>query len=495
MKILAAVAIGFAVCAAGATLARASCPGAGAPVNWSTGDPTFEHGGKFVNCGDNGLGYYWMNHMGIQRTINQLSIANNSDGAGGIDSGILIGDLAILFNAGGGTYYAFSDWINDGVDGCITNSNVREADVTYCQAGGSPSVGAMNYIVSGQDTTDPALALAAVLSVDFNPTTGSFDLGFAGAPSIDGNACGADGTSFNANDVPCGVIPKPQIGVGGGACDALGCTLQINVPSNPTPPPIIDDCAVAASRTLPSNCPRNLGGDYLLMFKRGSCAVKPTDTRTFILPAAINPGTGTDPVPRNFFPLSREDRNLNGVLDTGEDGTDGGQANGVLDHYALAAGSLTPVRIPRDPAGQDCLYLALAFRVDPNPSSQFLAHEPVISTYVSMNGSPVSSNSATPSADKVSNLVAAKRFGQTEVSWETSAEFSVAGFNLIGTKRGGRDVKLNARLIPAKKGTTGEGASYSMTITARDLRGSTAVYVEVVKTNGTTERFGPVSFK
>jgi hypothetical protein len=196
----------------------------------------------------------------------------------------------------------------------------------------------------------------------------------------------------------------------------------------------------------------------------------------------------------NFMPLSREDLNLNGVLDAGEDGANGGVANGVLDQVALARGVATPVFIPRIGGAIDCIYLGAAFRVDPNAVNLFsVQHEPVISQYVSMNSRPVAAG-ATPVADRVVNVKVAKKFGKMDISWDTSAEFTTVGFNLIGTKRNGRDVQLNAQLIPAKNGTTGDGASYSVSVSAGALKGSTAVYVEIVKTNGAKERFGPASF-
>jgi hypothetical protein len=80
------------------------------------------------------------------------------------------------------------------------------------------------------------------------------------------------------------------------------------------------------------------------------------------------------------------------------------------------------------------------------------------------------------------------------VNWDTGVELTTAGFNLIGTKKGGNDVQLNSSLIAAKEGTTGKGASYSATFDANQMKGSTLVYVEIVKTDGTKQRFGPASF-
>jgi hypothetical protein len=99
-----------------------------------------------------------------------------------------------------------------------------------------------------------------------------------------------------------------------------------------------------------------------------------------------------------------------------------------------------------------------------------------------------------PAADKVVNLRASKASGKANVSWDTSAELTTVGFNLIGAKKNGGSVQMNTSLIQAKQGTTGESASYSIDLSSRDLKGSTGVYVELVKTNGAKERFGPASF-
>jgi hypothetical protein len=55
-------------------------------------------------------------------------------------------------------------------------------------------------------------------------------------------------------------------------------------------------------------------------------------------------------------------------------------------------------------------------------------------------------------------------------------------------------VPLNAALIPAKEGTSGRGVSYTLTVEASQLRGSQAVIVELLRTNGSKQRSNPVPF-
>jgi len=118
----------------------------------------------------------------------------------------------------------------------------------------------------------------------------------------------------------------------------------------------------------------------------------------------------------------------------------------------------------------------------------------VVTPVVSVNQYPLSLDTATPAADRIINLTASKAVGKVNVSWDTTAELSTAGFNLIGVKKSGGQVQINSALIPAQEGTSGAGASYSINLGPRDLKGSTAVYVELVKTSGAKELFGPASF-
>ena len=118
----------------------------------------------------------------------------------------------------------------------------------------------------------------------------------------------------------------------------------------------------------------------------------------------------------------------------------------------------------------------------------------VLSPEVSVNPTPVFAGNATPVADLITTIHASKRQGKGTVDWETGIELTTAGFNVIGVGKNGMERKLNGSLIAAKEGTTGRGASYSATFDAGQLKGSSSVFVEIVKLDGSRERFGPADF-
>ncbi|HEV8337333.1 MAG TPA: hypothetical protein VGR67_13025 [Candidatus Polarisedimenticolia bacterium] len=473
-KILVLVAAAALALAASARPASAVCADS-VPLNQSVG--------QFTGCGTAPEAFFWLHHMGVQRAVNSNTSANTT--AGGVDSGIA-SFAGMLSNTGGENYVIGGNWGNFGTDGCVSNVDVQETDVS-CATGGN-TVGVTDFMISGKSSSNPNLAKVAVLSVDANELLQAYFFEQAGALSIDGDPCGGD--AFQTKEPPdtaCGTIPQPGVFPVAGSCTTAGCNVNITAAARTIP--ILDDCAVAASKAI--NCPRNLDGGLQLMYKRGACGVgafPAGDTRAL----AAYPASGTSTVATNYSPYFPQDLNLNGILDAGEQAF----APVILASNSPTSTQLSNMFVPKIAGATDCLFFALALRVDPGAVLALgVQHQPVYSQFVSVNATAgVNLATGTPASDRVLNLVASKTSGKANVSWDTTAELTVAGFNLIGTKKSGGEVQLNSSLIPAKKGTTGEGASYSADLKAGDLKGSTAVFVEVVKTNGAKERFGPASF-
>ena len=172
-----------------------------------------------------------------------------------------------------------------------------------------------------------------------------------------------------------------------------------------------------------------------------------------------------------------------------------------MDPFIVAGvnAAVTTVKVPAVVGASDCIYFGIAIGLDNNhkfidPPANTIPGQMVLSPLVSVNPNPVRSGSGTPVADLVTTISASKSQGKGTVNWDTGIEMTTAGFNVIGAKKGGNEVKLNGSLIAAKEGTTGKGASYTVTFDAGQLKGSTLVYVEIVKTDGSKERFGPASF-
>jgi hypothetical protein len=444
-------------------------------------------GGFFTGCGTgNAYAYFWEHHFGVQRVVFAVGQLTTGTSTPGNDSGAVatVADGALQPGGNGpGDYTADYDWGNFGPDGCLTNN--LEADAS-CQFPGSVvSLPVNDIVIAGFDTGNPLHAKAAALSVDANETDQFWIYDQAGATSVDGNPCGADASQFD--DVPpaCGAIPVPAI-QSLGSCDSTGCNLNLSVPAHALT--IRDDCAVANSKAI--DCPRNMYVGRQIFIKRAPCNATTAanigtfDTRTYVFDSAAQT------VARGFVPYAPQDTNLNGVVD--------GAEVGPLTPVILAGNSVasTSVHIPKIAGATDCAYLGVAVVLDSAPNTTACGGpcESVVTPLVSVNGTPISLDTATPAADKVLNLSASKANGKANVSWDTSAELSTAGFNLIGTKKNGGSVQLNSSLIQAKQGTTGGSASYSIDLSSGDLKGSTAVYVELVKTNGAKERFGPASF-
>ena len=453
------------------------------------------------NCGSNLTAFAWMHGRGVQRIIGpETGTANQGNTTSGHDSANrttqaegLIGDGSTVgFPAG--SLLASGDPGAQGWDGCVQNI-LDNGGAPGC-AGGA-NFGVMDWVIGGVNPAQPNIGLTAAYSLDFNEVILAWLADNAGAPVADGQPCGGDALSGNPNPVDCGAIPVPNItgsspAAGGGNNIALGIGSSAGIPT-------LDDCNVAEDRL--TNCPRNFNAGRVVMVHRGACTAGTAatfDRRTYIYPAS--PTSTNLVVTGNWFAYSVEDANLNGILDAGEDGTNGGQVNNTLDPFLVAgtAPATTSVRIPVQ-ADNNCIYLGVALGLDNNhlsinPPTNTIFGELVVSPVVSVNPNPISPN-ATPVADLVTTIVADKTGGKGKVDWTTGVEMTISGFNVIGTKKGGgNEVKINATLISAKEGTTGKGASYSVTFDAGQLKGSSAVYIEVVKNNGSTQRFGPASF-
>jgi len=442
-------------------------------------------GGAFANCGTNPQTFGWQHQRAVQRIV----CANcTTNGIAGVDSGGQSGLAdAIISDDGTGRYTANYSWGNFGPDGCILIAS--EPTVSAC-TGTATTPGVNNFVIAGQDTTFPNLARAAVLSVDLNEPFQFWVLDQAGAASVDGDPCVGDASSFIVGDVECGVIPYPAIALSAGAPG--GSTLTFHVDPLADTFPILTDCEVAHDKATnclgPADDKRNLLVGRQLLFRRDSCTATPADRRSYNIPPS--PTSGTLNATRVWTPYAPQDLNLNGVQDGAEVAfvpvTFAGR-----DELSDTLPDSKDVFVPFQSGASDCVYFAIALQLDVNVIAP---GERVLSPLVSINPIPVSADQATPVSDRVVNLVASKSAGKASVSWDTTAEFATSGFNLIGTKKNGGSVQLNSTLIAAKKGTTGEGASYTVSLSSGSLKGSTAVYVEVVKTNGAKERFGPASF-
>ncbi|MCI0409880.1 MAG: hypothetical protein L0191_15190 [Acidobacteria bacterium] len=149
--------------------------------------------------------------------------------------------------------------------------------------------------------------------------------------------------------------------------------------------------------------------------------------------------------------------------------------------------------------GVNCLYFGMAIGLDANhlfinPPPSSLSGEMVLSPMVSVNPDPIGIAGGVIPSDVATELTATRISHGARVDWITSNERMTLGFDVIGLKRGGREIPLNSTLIPAEEGTTGEGASYSVTFDPGQLKGCNAINVELVLTDRSRKRFGPVGF-
>jgi hypothetical protein len=483
IKVLVLALAGVAVLAIGAAPGFANCSVGQDYTSAQLG------GGSFVNCGDlaSVRAYAWRHRQGVQGTVSG-GLDNNTT-AGGIDSGFRssLADTGLFsesFVVPGGVVITYNTG-NAGGDGCANGTTAREPDAVSsppCGTNSSTSLPVHNFVLAGVDPSNSFHAVGAAISVDGNEAIVAWFGDQAGAPTVDGDPCGGDAFSVNSSDISCGAIPAPAV-TGLVGCDIDGCTLNVAV--GPHGIPILDDCDVAYSKTI--NCPRNLDGGRALFYKRGSCSAPPTDLRTFTYTEV--PLSGAE----NFRPFG-EDRNLNGVLDSGEDTI---VANGRRDPIVLPGNLVasTPVFIPKLAGATDCVYLGAAVRLDPTPLTSPNANaQPVYTPLVSMSPVPISLDTATPVSDRVLDLRASKSKGNANVSWLTSAEFTISGFKLVGQRSNGSSVDLSGLIAP-KQGNTGGSASYSIDLKMGDLKGAGKVSVVVIHADGHQTTFGPVSFE
>ncbi|HEU5181173.1 MAG TPA: hypothetical protein VFW45_10285 [Candidatus Polarisedimenticolia bacterium] len=453
---------------------------------------------SFEQCGPNAVGFGWFHGRAVQRIIGAFDQANSGNQASGHDSGPnqTIGDNMFLDGPNGGpgngSYLADADFYDPRWDGCITNIPENSSGCN-----GSANLGVLDFVITGVDPAVPNVARMALLSVDFNEYFLTHILDNAGAPAVDGDPCGADALSFLTSPVNCTPIPVPAIT---GASPASGGTnVQVSIGST-SAIPLLDDCLIAEDKA--SNCPRNLYIGRVLMYRHGACtpvAPESIDPRVWIYPAP--PASGTLTVVPNWRVYSVEDANLNGLLDAGEDGIHGGTVNGALDPFIIPGTEVTSTSIfvPAVAGASDCIFLAMAIGLDSNhlsinPPADTLLGEMVISPEVSFNSTPIPASSITPVTDKVTMIGTSKMRGAVTVDWETSVELVTAGFNLIVVKNNGAEWKLNDALIAAKEGTSGRGGRYTSSYNAGSLKGAHAVFVELVKLDGSKERFGPTDW-
>jgi len=454
---------------------------------------TILHGvsSSFEQCGQNAHAFFWLQGRAIQRMIGTIA-----GGTAGHDSGRNQTDVEGMYLAGpngNGSYTGNSDWSNPGVDGCALA--FTEADTSGCQGG--DNFGVTNYVLAGIDSAQPNLARMAVLSVDFNEPMQLWVLDNAGAPSVDGDPCGGDALSWNTSPVDCEPIPMPTLEASSATPE--GTILRLGIGST-AGIPILDDCLIAEDRA--TNCPRNLYAGRALVYRHGACTAATDatlDHRSYIYPSS--PPSGTLAVTPSWLSFSLEDTNLNGSLDVGEDGTHGGIINGQLDPVIIPGTDpvTVDVLIPANPDATDCIFLGLGILLDEHhfsldPPTDTLFGETVMSPEVSVNPNPVALYGPVTMPDVVTAISARRDAGTGLIEWSTAAEVNTIGFNVIGVKNNGRSMRLNAELVAANEGTTGKGSTYTVTIEARELKGSSSFFIELVKTDGTTRRFGPARF-
>jgi len=454
---------------------------------------------SFEQCGPNAVAFAWFHGRAVQRTI---AFGGNGAAAGpaGHDSGNLqtMAEGMMTEGPGGaanGSYQGNTDFMNLGYDGCLRNTTEGSCKCPGCVAG-SPDFGVFDYAIGGVDPANPNVGRVAMVSVDFNDFFGGWLLDNAGAPAVDGNCLGGDALSGNPNPVNCTAIPIPTITGFSPATGGQNVSLSIGSTAEI---PTLDDCLIAEDKA--TNCPRNLDPGRVLVYKHGACTSSAAAGERRVWTYPPQPASGTLNVAPNWTMFSIEDENLNNVLDAGEDGSNGGTLNNGLDPFVIPGTSATSttIRVPAVPGASDCIFLGLAIGVDNNhfsvnPPTNSILGEMVLLPVVSVNPTPIRAGLASPVADVVTTITASKSQKKVTVSWETGIEMATRGFNVISVKMNGSETTLNATLIPAKEGTTGRGASYSVTFDAGQLKGSSSLFVELVKLDGSSERFGPASF-
>ena len=366
----------------GASPSLANCPGGGT-IYQGFGD------GRFTGCGTTAYAFIWQHQRAVQRLVS----GTTTNGPAGVDGGAnsTVADGLMAPGSQPGDYTAMFDWRTAGTDGCTTAW--LESD-TSC-ATGIASLPVNDFVIAGRTVADPYTALAAIVSVDGNEIFSAWILDNAGAPSIDGDPCGADAYSFKSPpDIACGAIPRPNFD--SVSCNTQGCTVGLSVA--PSAAPILDDCEVAHSRALnctgPEGDRRNLLAGRQLFWKKAPCLEPPADTRSYVMSTTPFPGTAT----ANFTPYSVEDGDLDGTLDAGEDGASGGTVDGRLDPFILPGNALETrtVFVPSVTSPGECVYLAIGLALDINPIAPA---ESVITPLLSLNPQAVPTSCTGADAD------------------------------------------------------------------------------------------------
>ncbi|HEU5182499.1 MAG TPA: hypothetical protein VFW45_17060, partial [Candidatus Polarisedimenticolia bacterium] len=324
---------------------------------------------SFESCGPNAAAFFWGHGRAVQRTIAYDANAATASVAGhdsGINQSMTQGMMIDGPNGGAanGSYLAATDGANGGSDGCFLNTSLCDTSLLGCRGG--PDFGVVDYVIAGVDPAQPNVARMVAVSVDYNEFFAQHVLDNAGAAAVDGDPCGGD--AFSGYPVPqtCAPIPAPEIlGVTpapGGSSVSLGFGDVSGIL-------ILDDCAIAESRAV--NCPRNLYAGRILLFKRGECspsAAAAFDRRVFIFPPQLPPFPTFQTITPNWLTFSPEDANLNGILDAGEDGSNGGAADGRLDPLIVPGTATTSatVTLPVLPGATDCVFFAMTLALDAN---------------------------------------------------------------------------------------------------------------------------------
>lgn len=442
--------------------------------------------GFFTNCGDDAAAFSWLHQRAVQRIMSAGSqVTSNS--TPGVDTGALqtVADGGAIITPGPDpqSYSVTNDIGNFGMDGCSLIP--VEGALSTCT--GAAQFFPIDFAIAGSNPAALHQAVFAAATVDFNEIFQAWFVSNAGGPTADGDFCAGDALSFGP-PVSCMPIPVPHITGSTSTPTGADINLQIDDVSALVGQAMVDDCLTAEDRT--TNCPRGFYAGRQLFFKRVACTTgtQPPlpDTRTFVYPAYT---AAFQTIAPNWIPYSAADLNLNGIQDGGE-----GPLTPTI--FGGTAATSTTIPVQANIGANDCILLAMGIRMDASPNATGCGGpcEPVVSPRVSVNRIPIRAGTATPVTDQVYDLRAAKAQGQTAISWSTTGEFMTAGFNLYGGKKGS-EVKINDSQIAPKEGTSGNGASYMITVGAGQLKGATSVIVEVVKTNGTSERFGPASVK
>jgi len=79
--------------------------------------------------------------------------------------------------------------------------------------------------------------------------------------------------------------------------------------------------------------------------------------------------------------------------------------------------------------------------------------------------------------------------GSGVLTWRTTHEIDVLGFNVVAVDANGLRVPQNATLLGCRECVTGVGADYTFLVPRH--RGGIGFFIEIVRTGGTRETYGP----